>query len=48
MDNPQPYFLVFADTRIGGRLRNTLGVAVVGGPDLPGFRARRSLIRPTT
>ena len=46
MDNPQPYFLVFAGA-VGG-LRNTLDVAVVGGPDLPGFRARRSLVRPTT
>jgi hypothetical protein len=46
MDNPQPYFLVFAGAV--DRLRNTLDVAVVGGQVLPGFRARRSRVGPTT
>ena len=46
MDNPQPYFLVFAGA-VGG-VRNTLDVAAIGGPVLLGFRARRSLVRPPT
>ena len=48
MHNPQPYFLVFADAGIGGRLRNTLGVAAIGCPVLPGFRARPPRVRPPT